>query len=398
MTQGDGAAVDVDLVQVPFQVLGHGQRLRGESFVGFDQVQLTDVPASLVQATASGRHRADAHDRRVDARVGVSGDFCQYRQAQSLGFFGAHQDHGGGTVVQRRSVAGAHRTVLLEGRLEFAQGFGGGAGPWLLVGGEGQRIALALRDQDRRDFIDEAPGFDGGHGFLLRGGGERVLLLAAQAVLLGQVLGGDAHVVIVERIPQAIADHGVDDLRVTHAQAGTGAGHDVIGQAHVFLATGDDHVSVAATNRLSAQVQGLEAGAADLVQGHRRHSKRQAGLDRSLARRVLPGAGGQHLTHDHFIDFSRVEAGLCQQLTDHRSAQVDGRNIGQGTLETADRGARGGNNDDFLHGMIPHWAANCISGTWSGTISLPAVLATISSTLTPGARSFRMNAPFSISR
>ncbi|AKF46813.1 hypothetical protein PssB301D_01813 [Pseudomonas syringae pv. syringae str. B301D-R] len=39
-----------------------------------------------------------------------------------------------------------------------------------------------------------------------------------------------------------------------------------------------------------------------------------------------------------------------------------------------------------------------ISITSSGTISLPAVLATISSTLTPGARSRRMNAPFSISR
>ena len=48
---------------------------------------------------------------------------------------------------------------------------------WLFVGVEGQRIALALGDQDRGDFIDEAPGFDGGRGFLLRGGGEGVLLL-----------------------------------------------------------------------------------------------------------------------------------------------------------------------------------------------------------------------------
>ncbi len=282
--------------------------------------------------------------------------------------------------------------------MSLPSGFGGGAGPWLLVGGEGQRIALALGDQDRGDFINEAPGFDGGHGFLLRGRSEGILLLASQAVLLDQVLGGDAHVVIVERIPQAIADHGVDDLRVTHAQAGAGAGHDVVGQAHVLLAAGDDHLGVAATDRLGTQVQGLEARAADLVQGHGRHGEGQAGLDRGLARRVLPGACGQHLAHDHFVDFSRVQAGLRQQLADHRSAQLDGGHIGERALEAADRGARGGNNDDFLHGMIPHWAANCISGTWSGTISLPAVLATISSTLTPGARSFRMNAPFSISR
>ncbi|MNG06032.1 hypothetical protein D3C84_892520 [compost metagenome] len=187
-------------------------------------------------------------------------------------------------------------------------------------------------------------------------------------------------------------------MPVAHAQAGAGAGHDVVGQAHVFLAAGDDHLGVAAADRLGAQVQGLEARAADLVQGHGRHGERQARLDRGLTRRVLPGAGGQHLAHDHFIDFSRVQTGLRQQLTDHRSTEVYGGHIGQRALEAADGSTGGGDNDDFLHGMIPHWAANCISGTWSGTISLPAVLATISSTLTPGARSLRTNAPFSISR
>ncbi len=38
-------------------------------------------------------------------------------------------------------------------------------------------IAFALGNQDRGDFIDKAPGLDGGHGFLLRGGGEGVLVL-----------------------------------------------------------------------------------------------------------------------------------------------------------------------------------------------------------------------------
>ncbi|MNF93958.1 hypothetical protein D3C84_766520 [compost metagenome] len=185
---------------------------------------------------------------------------------------------------------------------------------------------------------------------------------------------------------------------MTHAQAGAGTGHDVVGQAHVFLAAGDDHLGIAAANRLGAQVQGLEARTADLVQGHGRYGEGQTRLDRGLARRVLPGAGGQNLAHDHFIDLRRVQAGLREQLADHRSAQVNRGHIGQGALKTANRGARGSNNDDVLHGKFPHWSANCISGTCSGTISLPAVLAMISSTLTPGARSFRMNAPLSISR
>jgi hypothetical protein len=47
VAEGDGAAVDVDLVQIPLQILGHRQRLRGKSFVGFDQVQLPDCQPAL---------------------------------------------------------------------------------------------------------------------------------------------------------------------------------------------------------------------------------------------------------------------------------------------------------------------------------------------------------------
>ena len=92
-----------------------------------------DQPALSRQRRVAA-DRADAHDRRVDARVGVSSDFRQHGQAEGLGFFGAHQDHGGGTVVQGRGVTGGHRTVLLEGRFQFAQRFSGGAGAWLFVG------------------------------------------------------------------------------------------------------------------------------------------------------------------------------------------------------------------------------------------------------------------------
>jgi hypothetical protein len=289
--------------------------------------------------------------------------FCQHRQTEGLGFLGAHQDHRSSAVVQRRSVAGRDAAVLFEGRTQFAQRFGGGVATRLLVDLERHRIAFALRDQDRGDLIDKASGLNRGGGFLLRSGGEGVLLLAADLVFVDQILGSDAHVVIVERIPQTVADHRVDDLRVAHAQTGACARHHIVGQAHVFLAAGNDHLGVAATNRLRTQMQGFQARAANLVQGQRRHGERQAGLDRRLTRRVLASAGGQHLAHDHFINLRTVQTGLFQQLADHRRAQINGGHAGQRTLETADRGTRGGNNYDVLHFRIPHCAANCISGT-----------------------------------
>ena len=66
MAQGDGAAVDVDLLAIPLKQLTDGQRLDGKSLVGFDKVHLVQRPAGALQRLAAGAHRADAHHRRVD--------------------------------------------------------------------------------------------------------------------------------------------------------------------------------------------------------------------------------------------------------------------------------------------------------------------------------------------
>ncbi len=117
---------------------------------------------------------------------------------------------------------------------------------------------------------------------------------------------------IIEGIPEAVADHRVDQLRMAHAQPGAGLGQHVGRQAHVFLTASDDHFGVAAANRLRRQVQRLETGAADLVQRERWHRVGKARLDRSLARGVLAGAGGEDLPEDDFIDFGGIQPGLFQ--------------------------------------------------------------------------------------
>ncbi|MNR23237.1 hypothetical protein D3C85_1402450 [compost metagenome] len=75
----------------------------------------------------------------------------------------------------------------------------------------------------------------------------------------------------------------------------------------------------------------------------------QAGEDGGLARRVLAGACGEHLAEDDLIDLLALEAGLRQQLADHRGAQFLGGDVGQGTLEAADGGTGGGDDNDVLH-------------------------------------------------
>src|SRR3546814_15735125 len=70
-------------------------------------------------------------------------------------------------------------------------------------------------------------------GLVLRGGRERVLVLAGDLILLGEVLGGDAHVIAVEDVGQAVLDHRVDQFETAH----------LLAAAHVLGVGGEAHRS-----------------------------------------------------------------------------------------------------------------------------------------------------------
>src|SRR5918996_31339 len=61
MADGDGAAIDIDLADIPAEILVHGERLRGEGLIGLDQVEIANIPAGLLERLAGGGNRARAH-------------------------------------------------------------------------------------------------------------------------------------------------------------------------------------------------------------------------------------------------------------------------------------------------------------------------------------------------
>src|SRR3546814_4338997 len=81
-------------------------------------------------------------------------------------------------------------------------------------------VALATLDGDRNDLVLELAGLLRSLGLVLALHREFVLCLAGDLELLGDILRRGAHVVTVEGIPQAIADHGVDEAEVAHLLAG----------------------------------------------------------------------------------------------------------------------------------------------------------------------------------
>ena len=87
--------------------------------------------------------------RAADHAVGA--DLGQPGQAQLLGLGPAHHHHRAPAIGDLRGRAGGDGAVPVEGRAQPAQALGGGVGAHALIGREGDRLALALRDLHRDD-------------------------------------------------------------------------------------------------------------------------------------------------------------------------------------------------------------------------------------------------------
>jgi hypothetical protein len=174
--------------------------------------------------------------------------------ASLLGLGERHQDRRGGTVVDPGSVTGGDRTLLLEGRTQLCQAFQRGAVADILVVGDND-VTLARLDRDGRDLVFEATFFPCGLGFVLRGNGVLILLIAGNLVLLGDVLCLITHVVAVEGIPEAVLDHGINETGIAHFHA-IAQVRTVGGLAHALLAAGNDDAGGAELDLLGAKRDG----------------------------------------------------------------------------------------------------------------------------------------------
>src|SRR5215210_7641570 len=114
--------------------------------------------------------------------------------------------------------------------------------------------------------------------------GVGVGVLAGYAVLLGDVLGRHAHVVVVEDVPQAVVDHVVVDICFGHSHPVAVAA--LIQQerrpVHVLDTAGHDHVGVAQGYLLRSRDYGLKPGAAHPIQRHAGDFDGKPALDADL--------------------------------------------------------------------------------------------------------------------
>jgi hypothetical protein len=222
-----------------------------------------------------------------------------------------------------------------------------GAGPDVLVGID-HHVALAGRDRDRHDLVLEAAGLLGRLGLVLGGHREAVLLLPGDLPFLGDVLGGRAHVVAVEGVPQAVLDHRVDELHVAHLGAAAHMGR-VGGERHRFLAARHDDAGIAVGDLLHRDRDGAQPRAADLVEAPGGLVVRDPRVDRRLPGRVLPLRGGEDLAEDDLVHLGGVDLGALERRLDGDRAEIVGGGVGEAAVERADGGAGRADDDDVIH-------------------------------------------------
>jgi hypothetical protein len=188
----------------------------------------------------------------------------------------------------------------------------------------------------------------------VRAGAERVLLLAAELLLLRiDRLGEAAHGLIGDGVPQAVGLHVVDERGVAVLGALTRTEQHVRGLRHRLLAAGDDDLVLAGADELVGERNGVQAGEAHLVDGERRNVQRDAALVRGLTRGDLAGAGLEHLAHDHVVDLVAAHPGLLEGALDGVATQVGSGLRLQTAEQAADGGARTGDDDGLGHEGAP---------------------------------------------
>ena len=340
MTQGDGATVDVDRVHVGVEFLFPGKYDAGERFVDFGEIHVVDGQASAGQNLVRGRNGSGQHHARVVAGETEVDEASTRGEAQLLGLGFAHDQHRRGSVGDLRRVAGGDATTLLlaaERRLQLGQRLECGVAQ-AFVGGH-QR---AVGTQQGQDLAVEPTLVGGAASEVLRACPEGVEVVAGEAPLVGDHLGGDAlrHQAALGCVAGAnFGAEGKAELAVGHCRTHWNSCHHFdAGRHHDVVGAGDD--------ALCGEVSRLLAATALTVDGCAGHMLWPASGEHCVARNVDRLLANLHdAAHDHVVNEAGVDAGAFLQRPEGFARQVDRVPVLQLAVAATQRGANGVDDD-----------------------------------------------------
>ena len=141
-------------VSQPISLLtAHG--LRGERLVDLHQVEVRRRPAGLLEAAPRRRHRAHAHDRRIDAGRRERLDARERLEAELFARSAVITSTAAAPSLMPEALAAVTRAVLRERGPQTRDRIERRAGLRKFVLRERNGIAFALRDHHRNDLVLE---------------------------------------------------------------------------------------------------------------------------------------------------------------------------------------------------------------------------------------------------
>ncbi len=176
-----------------------------------------------------------------------------------LGLFLAHQHHQGGTVIDGGGIGCGYPSILLKRGAQFGHALKGGAKARRFVLADNHRVAFALGNGDRQDLFLEPSGCNRRLSAVLADHGEIIHLFPGDGVLVCDVFSRDAHMDVAESISQAVSDHAVNQLCVSHAFSPAGVLVQIRRLAHVFDTACHHGIRVAQHDGLGAQLNRFQA-------------------------------------------------------------------------------------------------------------------------------------------
>ena len=182
--------------------------------------------------------------------------------------------------------------------------------------------------------------------------GELVDFLAADAVLLGQVLGGLDHVDaggrVLQRLPHVVLEA---DRRAELEAGAVVEGRDRIAR-HALGADHQRGIAGARLDLLAGLAEQLEAGAADALRHQRRHLLRHAGIEADVARQEeLVEVARRHVAGDDRADVRARHASTGQCLACGLDAEVGRRHMADRATVVDHRGANAVEQPDVVEGV-----------------------------------------------
>jgi hypothetical protein len=268
----DRTAVDVDALLVDPELAHDRERLRGEGLVELDEVDVVDGHAGPVEQLAHGGHRPDAHHRWVDPDDRRADERAQRLDPKVARPLLARDHERRGAVVDPARVAGRDRAALPECGLQRRE---------LLRCGVGARVLVVLEVAGRDELVGEPPRLVRLSPALLRAQRESVLVLAAHAPSLGDVLARLAHrgarvLLLVAGVREPPAKCRVEQRAVPSRERHVGFRRDERRTRHRLDTAGHEQVAVPGDHRVARAGDCREARRAEPVHRHAGHGLRKA--------------------------------------------------------------------------------------------------------------------------